>query len=698
MKAPKQKRSRLHDATSFFFWCGFGMGLCLRFQHDTHTHCLCPIVTLSLKVKRWSYLMSEEASLYLSKLMSLWEQERKTTHERFVEERQQKTLEERVESGLAIRDLSLIETDAAPGDRTLLWVLPMREDALEEVRVGVGAPVRLWWDAPDSAEAVIGTVSRKKLGKLGIMIDGWPPERLETGSFHLDLDEPQTTFERGKAALQRFMKAETSSDIGRLREVLFGERTAQWQKESTPSAIDVALNAPQRAAVSHAMCALDVALIHGPPGTGKTRTLVEVIRQAVQRGERVLATAASNTAVDNLAERLVQAGIRVVRLGHPARVSEAIEAQTLDALLEETEVYKMTRKWIIDANALRRKIDQKQARQSLSRSERRELVGEMRRLFRDARKQREGTMQSILEQADVVCSTATGADSRLLGDMHFDLVVLDEATQATDPIALVPFSRGRRIVMAGDPCQLPPTVIDLQAERQGLGQTLFERLAKTSSLMQMLEIQYRMHKDIMAFPSQSMYEGRLQAAVDNATHRLEELEGVQVDPLRDRACLLIDTAGKGWEEVRKEDDPSTSNPGQAERVAAECRRLLGRGVAPSELVVITPYAAQVRLLRTMLVEEIQAGLEIGSVDGFQGREKEAVVVDLVRSNDGGELGFLQDVRRMNVALTRAKRFLLVIGDSATLGGHPYYEAFFEHCEQAGDWMSAWDDDAPPFEM
>jgi superfamily I DNA and/or RNA helicase len=195
-----------------------------------------------------------------------------------------------------------------------------------------------------------------------------------------------------------------------------------------------------------------------------------------------------------------------------------------------------------------------------------------------------------------------------------------------------------------------------------------------------------------------MYEGRLVAHPSVRAHLLEHLEGVCADALRPGPLVFLDTAGKGWAERRGGDDPSTDNPGQAERVASEARRLLSRGLSPSDLAVITPYLAQARLLRERLAPELAQGLEIGTVDGFQGREKEAVIVDLVRSNDDGELGFLTDVRRMNVAITRARRFLMVVGDSGTLARHPFYERFLAHVEREGAWISAWSDEALPIEV
>ena len=224
----------------------------------------------------------------------------------------------------------------------------------------------------------------------------------------------------------------------------------------------------------------------------------------------------------------------------------------------------------------------------------------------------------------------------------------------------------------------------------------------------MLEQQHRMHHQIMAFPSRSMYEGKLRAAPAVAGHTLEQL-AIAADPLRPQPLWLVDTAGKGWLEQRTDFepagslnnapafqiDPSTFNSGNAERVAAEARRVLSRGLPPTEIAIIAAYSAQARRLRELLRAERAAGLEIGTVDSFQGREKEAVIVDLVRSNEHNEIGFLANTRRMNVALTRARRFLLVVADSATLGGHPYYAQFFSYTDEIDGHGSAWSDDAEP---
>lgn len=634
--------------------------------------------------------MHTQVQQALQELRRLWKQEQKTTHQQFLEERKLLTLEERVEQGLALRDLEVADVDYAPGRRTRLWLQVPDPRALEDLRISSGSPVRLWWDAPDSLSAVPATVARRSSEKLAVIIDGDPDERLENGTFHLDRDAPQHTFERGLRALDLFLGAASGSDAARLGAVLFGVREPEFAPKAPLRPLDPQLNGPQRQAVELALSARDVALIHGPPGTGKTRTLVEVIRQAVAQGQRVLATAASNTAVDNLAERLVEHQIKLVRLGHPARISATMEAHTMDAWLERSGVFKMTASWARDAATLRRK-----AARSQDKAQRRQFYREASDITRDVRDQIQRQQQRVLGQVQVICATAAGSDISMLEEESFDLVVLDEATQAPTPVALVPLSRAPRVVMAGDPHQLPPTVIDMEAAREGLQRTLFEELAPLRpEAVQMLTIQHRMHEDLMRFPSQSMYQGRLEASPAVARQTLEDL-GIPTDSLRPGPLVFIDTAGRGWEEERRQDDPSTSNPGQAQRTSAEVLRLLGRGVPAQDIAVITPYHAQVRLLRELLRQPLAQGLDLGTVDSFQGREKEVILVDLVRSNERGELGFLQDTRRMNVALTRARRLLIVIGDSATIGAHPFYADFLAEVErQAGAWISAWSDEAP----
>lgn len=631
----------------------------------------------------------------LEELQTLWSRERAASTARLQALRAGVPLAARVLSGDAVRRAEVAEVAAAPGDRTLLW---LTAPELDRARIGPGDPVRLWWTEPDDEAAQRATVARYRRGQLGVMVDGEVPDRLLTGHFNVDRDDPQATFDRGDKAIAAFRDAPGKSDEARLRQVLWGELAPAVEPTPAWTPFDAGLDLSQMEATDTALGAREVALVHGPPGTGKTRTLVEIARQLAARGETVLACAMSNVAVDNLAERLADAGVEVVRLGHPARVAPAVEARSLDRLIEQTEGYQLARSWMAEARQLRHKIDARRERGTLGRNERIEMHREARRLEGDARAQLRRAQAAILDRCQVVLSTAAGADADLLAGRRFDVLLLDEATQAPDPVALVPLRRVAKVVMAGDPEQLPPTVLDLEAERAGLGRTIFERVAKRWPLtVRMLNVQYRMHADLMAFPSESRYRGKLEAHPSVAGHRLEQLPGVAADPLRDAPLVLIDTAGKGWDDAQEQPGGSSYNEGQAARTEAEVRRLLGRGLAPVDLAVITPYDAQRRRLTEALAEVVAEGLEIGTVDGFQGREKEAIVVDLVRSNAEGNVGFVSDRRRLNVALTRARRLLMVIADTATLGRHADFAAFLEVVEARGAWISAWNDDAPPFD-
>jgi predicted DNA helicase len=369
-------------------------------------------------------------------------------------------------------------------------------------------------------------------------------------------------------------------------------------------------------------------------------------------------------------------------------------------MLERSDASELARGWIREAEGMKQRLRQREKRKATTWTERREVMTEVNGLYASAKRATRDAQRGILDGAAVIAVTAAGSESGQVAGQRFDRVVLDEATQAPDPIALVALQQAPAAVLAGDPHQLPPTVIGEEAERLGLSETFFERLAAgpfAGELVTLLRVQHRMHEALMAFPNAATYGGALRASPEVARALLTEVEGVREDPSRAGPFVLLDTVGRGWEEERTGDDPSTRNPGNAERVAAEVRRLVSRGVGAADIGVITPYQAQVREIRDRLSELVDAGLEVSSVDGFQGREKLVIVVDLVRSNDEGEIGFLRDVRRMNVALTRAKRWMMVLGDGALMARHRYYKGLLEHAETTDAWLSAWADEGESLE-
>jgi predicted DNA helicase len=295
----------------------------------------------------------------------------------------------------------------------------------------------------------------------------------------------------------------------------------------------------------------------------------------------------------------------------------------------------------------------------------------------------------VMSETEVVVGTPTGVQDRSIREKEFDLVIIDEATQATEPITWIPMIKAKKVLMAGDHFQLPPTVRSREAEDQGLGITLFERYYDIlgGDFKQLLEHQYRMNEKIMGFSSREFYKNLLVADESVKKQVLSGLKSVQKTPDTEEPVLFIDTVGKGFEEKLEEGSESRYNPEEATVVLSQLKKMLDLGVPAEEIAVISPYSAQVRLLTS---KSPDPRIEIDSVDGFQGREKELVIVSLVRGNMEGEMGFLTDTRRMNVAMTRAKKKLIVIGDSATLSSIGFYKSFIEYAESVGGYKTAWE--------
>lgn len=591
-------------------------------------------------------------------------------------------------AGTALVDLAIVDESSGLGGRCLLTLVKRnRSLSLPWTRLQVGSPVLLSCQGAATAESSRGVVCERTERQICVALDE-PPAEAETATYRMDLAGDEVARRRQRTALER-ARAARGDRFAELRQVLLGEIAPAFGPETEYVPLADSLNAAQQEAVRFALAARDLAIIHGPPGTGKTTTVIELIRQAVRRGEKVLACAPSNLAVDNLLERLVAAGERVVRLGHPARVLPSLQDHTLDVLTREHADVRQARKLAKEGFALFRKA-RKYTRAKPEPGARRDQRQEARQLLTEARHLERQAVERVIDSATVLCSTTTALDSEVLGRRQFDLVVLDEACQTTEPGSWVPLQRCRRVVLAGDHCQLPPTVLSPEAAAEGFGVSLLERLVGQygPGVTRRLQVQYRMNEAIMRFSSEEFYEGSLEADPSVRGHLLCDLAGVRPDPLTQTPIQFIDTAGAGFDEQREAEGESRFNPQEGQLVARKVRAFLDLGVSPGDMAVIAPYAAQARWLRDALAIP---GLEIDSVDGFQGREKECVVVSLVRSNPEGEIGFLADVRRMNVALTRARRKLLLVGDSATLGGQPFYHNLFTYLERVGAHHSVWEE-------
>ena len=626
---------------------------------------------------------------HFDRLTRLLEMESRAEAQEVVQRGRRLSAAEAQAAGTSLVGLTIVDEDAGLGGRCLVQLARRNRAPLPWTRLGTGSPVVLSPEKSQNADGYRGVVYERTEAFVWVALGSLADDMAEHDVWRLDLSSDEVAVARQRTALAQFRSA--GGDCrAQLRDVLLGTRPPEFAAEDDEAALDAGLNAAQQEAVRFALSARDVALIHGPPGTGKTTAVVEVIRRAVRRGEKVLACAPSNLAVDNIFERLLALGANAVRLGHPARVTADLREHTLDLLVEAHADVRLARKLVKEAMGLFRKA----GRYTRARPEpgaRQEARHEARSLLADARRLEDQAVEHILDTADVLSATTTGLDAQLLGTRRFDLAVIDEACQSTEPGCWVPLLWCDRVVLAGDHCQLPPTVVSREAAAEGFGMSLFERLMTShgEDISRMLSVQYRMHTSIMDFSSLEFYDGELEADATVREHLLADLPGVAASPLSQLAAEFLDTAGAGFDEEVEPDGESRLNRREAGLVCRKVRELLDHGVAAADIAVIAPYAAQVRLLREQLPV---GGLEIDSVDGFQGREKEAVVVSLVRSNPKCEIGFLADVRRMNVAMTRARRKLLVIGDSATISSHPFYRRMVEYFEGVGAYRTVWEED------
>jgi ATP-dependent RNA/DNA helicase IGHMBP2 len=602
---------------------------------------------------------------------------------RMAERRKQQNTADAEKSGETILDVVISDHVHGLGGQQLVTFKRRSETVpMPWHRLKVGSPVVVSNFNSDNEKSETGVVSRKTRDSIQVSLGRWP----EGNCFRIDLTADEVTRQRQFAAI---MTAKDSRGrLGHMRAVLMGERKPAFSDRELEFDFQTDLNDSQKSAVRFALAAEDLAIIHGPPGTGKTTTVVELIVQAIERGDKVLACAPSNTAVDNLLERLIDAKQRVVRIGHPARVAERLRDYSLDGRVAQHENMPVIEDMLREAEVIFRQSD-KWTRAKRPRGERQEMRRDAKRLQADARMLEQQAIRSVLDRANVICATTT-FNEEILGERWFELVVIDEACQSTEPGCWVPLLRADKIVLAGDHQQLPPTVLSAEAARQGFAKSLMERQMELygDDVSRMLTVQYRMHHKIMEFSSSQFYHSELIAHESVRDHTLPELNGVADNEFTFQTVTFIDSAGAGWEEELEPDGLSKRNPQEAELILRKVKSLIDAGLEPRDIAVIAPYAAQVRLLRDQFEG---VGLEIDTVDGFQGREKEAVLISLVRSNHENEIGFLADRRRMNVALTRARRKLLVVGDSATLGGDEFYRDFFEYVESLNAYQTVWEE-------
>ncbi|KAF1351062.1 P-loop containing nucleoside triphosphate hydrolase protein [Delphinella strobiligena] len=518
------------------------------------------------------------------------------------------------------------------------------------------------------------------------------------------------TYKRMNQTMTRMQKM-TESEHSPLMRVIFGHASPApvqpRELEKKIDWIDASLNDSQKEAINFSVASSDIALIHGPPGTGKTHTLIELILQFLKQGKRLLVCGPSNLSVDNIVERLSPHKVPMVRLGHPARLLPGVLNHSLEILTRTSEAAEIVKD-------IRNEMDAKQAsiRKTRNGRERKAIYGEMRELRKEYR-QREGKcIDDLIRTSKVVLATLHGSGSFHMKNQKFDVVIIDEASQALEAqswVAILASGAGK-VILAGDHLQLPPTIKSLNSKTAKtaakiikeddvkLETTLFDRMLNLhgEDIKRMLTIQYRMHEKINAFPSAALYESKLIAADAVKSRLLVDLP-YDVEETDDTKEPLVfwDTQGGNFPEKTEDEEAaktsrssllgeSKSNEHEVAIVKMHVQRLVDAGIKPEDIAVVTPYNGQLAILSQMLKERFQ-GIELGSIDGFQGREKEAVVVSLVRSNPEYEVGFLGEKRRLNVAMTRPKRHLCVIGDSETVSrGSIFLKSWMDFLEENAD--------------
>ncbi|PRW39069.1 DNA-binding SMUBP-2 isoform B [Chlorella sorokiniana] len=644
---------------------------------------------------------------FIAKVLPLLEMEREAEVAQAEEALAAGSPESAAAKGRALLNLRLTDAEGGLLGRTLLTLVNNKGGGTEPLPPHKMSPhdiVRLRPSKGDASGPPLaeGVVYRVRDNAITVAVDEVPDEGLDV-PLRLEKMANQVTYQRLRAALTSLGGEGQRGLAAPLVDVLFGRRAPGFA--STPPTwqpLNCGLDESQQRAVSLALAARDVALIHGPPGTGKTTAVIEVICQEVARGNRVLACAASNVAVDNLVERLAAADgkMPLVRVGHPARLLPQVLDSSLEARVLESDNSALAKDCRKEMKALNTRLLKLVNRKD--RDERRAVRSELRQLAKEERKRQEKAVEEVLSGAQekaveevlsgaqVVCTTLTGVGQRQLERLQFDVVVIDEAAQALEPACWAALLKGRKAVLAGDHLQLPPTVISQAAARSGLSRTLFERLQDLwgEAASEMLTVQYRMNSAIMDWSSQELYGGRLSAHASVAQHTMAGVPGAGAAAAELPVLLLIDSAGCDMEEQAEEEGDSKWNDGEAKVVMEHVQRLMAAGISPADIGIITPYNAQVARLRELRPEALSSRLEISTVDGFQGREKEAIIISMVRSNPQKQVGFLADERRMNVAVTRARRHCALVADSDTVTADPFLQRLIAYFEAHGEYASA----------
>ncbi|GGD60745.1 helicase [Emticicia aquatilis] len=629
---------------------------------------------------------------YFKKLLDLLKTEREEDHAQYRKLTEQSSVAERRANGLTWYPIAIRGSEMSRGDYLTVEVERTTHHELSH-QLRAGMPAVFFGNHDPQKDRVEGTISHLNANRLKITLrTDELPDFARDGKLGIDLLFDDNSYDEMQAALKSANEILEKPE-GSLVKILTGEKTPTFRTDLHPISIPK-LNESQNNTLNKILSANELAIVHGPPGTGKTTTLVQAIKALSKQENKapILVVAPSNTAVDLLSEKLSEEGLNVLRIGNPARVSERLVALTLDHKMTDHPMMKNAKTLKKQANEYRNMAHKyKRSFGKSERDQRKALFDEAHKIMKEVGNTEQYIIDDLVAKAQVITATLVGANHYTIRNVKFQTTIIDEAGQALEPACWIPILKAQKIILAGDHCQLSPTIKSNEAAKAGLSTTLLEKcVALHPEAVTLLEEQYRMNEQIMAHSSKIFYQNKLKAH-DSVAKRLLFAD--------DSPLAFIDTAGCSFDE--KLDGTSSTNPDEAAFLVKhlnifveELKKKISTNQFPS-IAIISPYKQQISILKEQVehtpeLQDILPHISVNTIDSFQGQERDIVYISLTRSNAEGAIGFLSDIRRMNVAMTRARKKLVVIGDSATLASSDFYEEFINYTQEIGAYQSAWE--------
>ena len=603
---------------------------------------------------------------YINKLLQCIELEEKEQIKRYSLD-QQHTLKSLKAEGLALHPIMITKKNFGYADYpeiTFRLNFPSETNQFKD-----GAAIECFFPGEEPIKGVLISLEGKQ-GEFRLYAPDFPDWREDNGvGIKLAPDQRTTTIL--KSALN---EVENNPLSQKLFEKIHGESPVEKITTSVQTLPlnykNQRLNESQQKAVQAITQNENITIVHGPPGTGKTTTLIEGILQLIHAGEKILVSAPSNTAVDNIAKGLLLQGVEVLRVGNTSKVDEVLFAHTPEGKLANSKQQKEIKQLKIRAEEFRKMaLKYKRSFGKAEREQRNLLFKEVKSIRTEIKKLQAYNEEKLYASAQVIAGTPIGLYDSKIKHITFNTLVIDEAGQCIEPMAWCIFPLAEKYVLAGDHLQLPPTVLNFEAARMGLQNSILEVGIERVNAVFLLNTQYRMRATIAGFSSNYFYNNLLQTAghlMDTGVH-----------------LSFIDTAGSGLNEANGSNGMSLQNEGE---LSIALKLIASENLDPLKTAFISPYAGQVAAAKELLPKEMR----ISTIDSFQGQEQHTIILSLVRSNDEGDIGFLKDYRRMNVAITRAKEQLFVISDSATIGGDAFYHSFLTYIESKGCYRTVWE--------